>query len=119
MTLKVGDILIRSNTGREFDCDIYCLRSSTPGKPHTWAHVASFRRLEDAERMYPNAAYFSGHSDECECIGATDFDCLECAGCSHDEHDHGICLDCGEDRTDDLAARAYDDAKAARFGGDK
>lgn len=26
--------------------------------------------------------------------------------CPHDEHDHGICLDCGKDCFDDLLARA-------------
>lgn len=26
--------------------------------------------------------------------------------CPHDEHDHGICLDCGLDITDDLIAKA-------------
>ena len=26
--------------------------------------------------------------------------------CPHDEHDHGICLDCGKDITDDLVAQA-------------
>jgi hypothetical protein len=30
--------------------------------------------------------------------------CQEC--CPHDDHDHGICLDCGLDRTDDLSADA-------------
>jgi Fe2+ or Zn2+ uptake regulation protein len=26
--------------------------------------------------------------------------------CPHDEHDHGICLDCGKDIMDDLIGRA-------------
>jgi len=26
--------------------------------------------------------------------------------CPHDEHDHGICLDCGKDIFDDLVGRA-------------
>lgn len=26
--------------------------------------------------------------------------------CPHDEHDHGICLDCGKDILDDLIGRA-------------
>lgn len=33
-----------------------------------------------------------------------DCSCSNC--CQHYEHDHGICLDCGEDRTEDLAADA-------------
>ena len=33
-------------------------------------------------------------------------DCQEC--CEHDDMDGGWCLDCGLDRTSDLAARAYD-----------
>lgn len=31
-------------------------------------------------------------------------DCQKC--CPHDEHDHGICLDCGLDRADDLSGIA-------------
>lgn len=30
--------------------------------------------------------------------------CSEC--CPHDEHDHGICLNCDKDCTDDLVAQA-------------
>lgn len=26
--------------------------------------------------------------------------------CPHDEHEHGYCLDCGKDITDDLVSRA-------------
>lgn len=33
-------------------------------------------------------------------------ECQEC--CPHDEHDHGICLDCGRDRNGDLAGKAED-----------
>lgn len=32
--------------------------------------------------------------------------CTEC--CPHDEHDHGICLDCGLDRTDYFVGKAED-----------
>lgn len=44
------------------------------------------------------------------CDGSTDCGdsgCQDC--CPHDEHDHGICMDCGKDRTDDLvgAAESY------------
>lgn len=31
-------------------------------------------------------------------------DCQEC--CPHDEYDHGICLGCGKDCTDDLVSAA-------------
>lgn len=31
-------------------------------------------------------------------------DCQEC--CGHDEHDHGICLDCGKDTNEDLRGKA-------------
>ena len=31
-------------------------------------------------------------------------ECTEC--CQHDEHDHGICLDCGLDRTEHFAGIA-------------
>lgn len=37
--------------------------------------------------------------------------CQAC--CPHDEHDHGICLDCGADGYEDLAAATYDRAKDA------
>lgn len=30
--------------------------------------------------------------------------CQEC--CPHDEHDHGICLDCGKDNTDHFVGMA-------------
>lgn len=48
---------------------------------------------------------------ECEVCNGTDDECQAC--CPHDEHDHGICLDCGADRYDDLAGLAYDRAKGA------
>lgn len=34
--------------------------------------------------------------------------------CEHADMDDGICLDCGADRTEELAARAYDRAKDFR-----
>lgn len=34
--------------------------------------------------------------------------------CEHNEHDHGICLDCGKDITDNLVGAAE-----ARFEGDR
>ena len=54
---------------------------------------------------------------DCRACGDTAEDekgnpCQEC--CSHDEHDHGICLDCGLDRSDDLAAQAEFQAECAR-----
>ena len=51
-------------------------------------------------------------------------DCPTCAGaeaarlyreqqsCDHDEHEHGICIDCGADITDTLAGQAEDAADA-------
>lgn len=33
--------------------------------------------------------------------------------CQHDEHDHGICLDCELDRTSDLAGEAEFHAEAS------
>jgi len=53
-------------------------------------------------------------------------DCPVCAGaeaariyreqaeCDHEEHDHGICLACGADITDELAGLAEDAADAAQ-----
>ena len=32
--------------------------------------------------------------------------------CGHDEHDHGICIECGADITDTLAGQAEDAADA-------
>jgi Fe2+ or Zn2+ uptake regulation protein len=34
--------------------------------------------------------------------------------CTHDEHDHGICLDCGEDITQELVSKAEAAADAAQ-----
>lgn len=31
---------------------------------------------------------------------------IETDDCPHDEHDHGVCLDCGKDITESLIARA-------------
>jgi hypothetical protein len=39
--------------------------------------------------------------------------CPEC--CDHADMEDGICLECGEDRREDLAAAAYDRAKGARY----
>lgn len=36
-------------------------------------------------------------------------DCQEC--CDHMDLDHGVCLDCGADLTDDLANRAYEQSE--------
>lgn len=36
--------------------------------------------------------------------------CEEC--CEHAEHDHGICLDCGKDNYESLAARAENNLEA-------
>jgi hypothetical protein len=48
------------------------------------------------------------HQEPCD-----DSECQMC--CMHNEHDHGVCIDCGLDQTEDFAARAYDDAKDARY----
>lgn len=83
---------------------------------------------------YPGCGY---HDPRCTCLK---YNCEECgdageiavtytredgserecrepctACCPHDEHDHGICLDCGKDNYEDMAARAYDQAKEARY----
>lgn len=44
----------------------------------------------------------------CEDTGVTKAgeSCAVC--CEHAELDHGICMDCGIDRTEDLMAKAYD-----------
>lgn len=44
-----------------------------------------------------------------ECPGCDEMECQQC--CPHDERDHGICLDCGHDGYEDMAAAAYDRAK--------
>lgn len=41
---------------------------------------------------------------KCESGECEDYECQRC--CPHDELDHGICMDCGADRTDDLVAQA-------------
>lgn len=47
-------------------------------------------------------------------------DCLQCSYdqtcqecCEHNEHDHGICIDCGKDNYENMASAAYDRAKDA------
>jgi hypothetical protein len=42
--------------------------------------------------------------------------CADC--CDHDDLEDGFCLICGEDRTEDLAARAYDLLKEDGMYGD-
>jgi hypothetical protein len=44
-------------------------------------------------------------------VQTSDETCQQC--CEHNEHDHGICVDCGKDNYEDIAARAYDRAKYA------
>ena len=48
----------------------------------------------------------------CEECNDQDDTCQEC--CPHDEHDHGICMDCGKDRTD-----VFVGAAEAHFEGDR
>jgi len=50
-----------------------------------------------------------------ECAGTHDTDnlCPKC--CDHSDMEDAHCLDCGEDRTEDLMAAAYDRAKASRY----
>jgi len=35
--------------------------------------------------------------------------------CLHEEHDHGICNDCGEDRSEWMSMAAYDHFKSSRY----
>lgn len=59
--------------------------------------------MSKAEKISLGEAF---HCNEC-CDSGEDpkgNPCQEC--CPHDEHDHGICLDCGLDQSADLAARA-------------
>lgn len=46
------------------------------------------------------------HCEHCgnSCELADGSTCPDC--CPHDEHDHGICLDCGKDIMDDLVGRS-------------
>lgn len=62
------------------------------------------------------ATYYDPPEFKCKnesCDGET---CQEC--CQHDELDHGICMDCELDMSDDIAARAYDRAKDLRKYGE-
>ena len=49
-------------------------------------------------------------------FGRVDWEPNDKAECQHDEHDHGVCLDCGADLTDKLAgqAEAANDAREGR-----
>lgn len=53
---------------------------------------------------------------ECDGKYCGDDNCPEC--CPHDDLDHGICLWCEKDLTEELAAKAYDRAKDLRKYGD-
>ena len=66
---------------------------------------AALMKVEyDAGRLNPPAC---DGSDDCG-----DTECQEC--CPHDEHDHGICMDCGLDRNDHFVGMAE-----AAFEGDR
>ena len=70
----------------------------------------------------PSKAYTHALSEgELECGGCGGFgrlespshQCPECSGtgiveCPHSDYDHGICIDCGRDCTNELAGRAED-----------
>lgn len=84
MSKQLGDFILRSSKHGEFDCDVYVLRSSSL-RGEIWVHVASFRELEDAERAYPQAKFFDGHSGDCDCVGPEDFDCDDCANYNGDD----------------------------------
>lgn len=61
------------------------------------------------EKAYWEGQYRAGRLLPQKCDGSTDCgdsDCQEC--CPHDEHDHGICLDCEKDILDDLIRDAED-----------
>lgn len=68
------------------------------------------RQVFFAHQRADNAAMAT--CDECGVKTGGPMTCTEC--CCHDEYDHGICLDCGGDFSEDLACAAYDRAKDAR-----
>lgn len=97
-------------------CDAHCI-------PHpcgpcffrtrgNWIWVATFKDINEAKRLYPGAA-LPTQCEEClaEVFGSNPI-CEDC--CDHDDMENAECLNCGADRTEDLAAQAYDSAKAAR-----
>ena len=63
--------------------------------------------LEHNKRLHPNdPARVSPDCEKCGDSGSlpNGDTCPDC--CSHDEHDHGYCLDCGKDIMDNLINRA-------------
>ena len=68
-------------------------------KVESWLYYNTPRKVSRLLNIrHPNAL---PECDNVECDGET---CQEC--CPHDEFDHGICLACDKDCTDDLAGRA-------------
>ena len=60
---------------------------------------------EHKERMIAFAEYKATKRKCDDCGKPSDTDlCQDC--CPHDEHDHGICLECAKDIMDDLIDRA-------------
>ena len=54
---------------------------------------AEFAELPVASQMVKISSYINNNEEDDET-------------CPHDEHDHGICLECGRDIMDDLVAAA-------------
>lgn len=74
---------------------------------------------EQEARMCSDYSASIGNWNALECAGTHGKDELCKVCCDHQDVDDGHCLDCGDDRTEDMAAAAYDSAKASAFGGDK
>jgi hypothetical protein len=104
-------------------CDSHCIESpcgrcaqETGHAPRAaWIWVAEFKSIDDAKQFYPDAE-LPPQCTECLAVCEKGSDiCDEC--CDHSDMEDGYCLICGADRTEDLAAQAYDRAKAIRQDG--
>lgn len=68
----------------------------------TWTNDSARAAEESAMLAQFKAGALTPKCDGSEDCG--DYTCQEC--CPHGEHDHGICLDCGKDRLDELVCAA-------------
>jgi hypothetical protein len=93
---------------------------TTDGTLHAYFDP-SILRMHLLEKGIAGVRVFSRHHGsptlaytEVSCFVCFDHDdkCQDC--CSHDEHDHGVCLDCEKDCTDELVGVAE-----AHYEGDR
>jgi hypothetical protein len=69
------------------------------------------RYISEQERMIANERKYGRSTAKYEfyhASGKLALSMLDTEDCTHDDLDHGICLDCKEDLSSELGSRAYD-----------